>query len=90
VDEIVRFAHANSAAKICLQLGHSGPKGSTKVGWEGYDVPLDGGNWPLMAASDVPWSAANQTPRPMTRDDMDGSSQSSSRRCGWASRPAST
>jgi anthraniloyl-CoA monooxygenase len=68
---IVRFAHANSAAKLCLQLGHSGPKGSTKVGWEGYDVPLEAGNWPLMAASDVPWSAANQTPRPMTRDDMD-------------------
>jgi anthraniloyl-CoA monooxygenase len=68
---IVRFAHANSAAQLCLQLGHSGPKGSTKVGWEGYDVPLDAGNWPLMAASGVAWTAANQTPRPMTRDDMD-------------------
>jgi anthraniloyl-CoA monooxygenase len=68
---IVDFVHANSNAKFCLQLGHSGPKGSTKVGWEGYDVPLDGGNWPLMAASDVPWSPANQVPRPMTRADMD-------------------
>jgi anthraniloyl-CoA monooxygenase len=68
---IVDFVHANSDAKFCLQLGHSGPKGSTKVGWEGYDVPLDGGNWPLMAASDVPWSTANQVPRPMTRADMD-------------------
>ncbi|HEX8216175.1 MAG TPA: FAD-dependent monooxygenase, partial [Allosphingosinicella sp.] len=68
---IVDFVHAYSKAKICLQLGHSGPKGSTKVGWEGYDVPLDSGNWPLMAASDVPWSAANQVPRPMTRADMD-------------------
>ena len=43
-------------AKFCLQLGHSGPKGSTKVGWEGYDVPLESGNWPVMAASDVAWS----------------------------------
>ncbi|HEX8192298.1 MAG TPA: bifunctional salicylyl-CoA 5-hydroxylase/oxidoreductase [Allosphingosinicella sp.] len=68
---IVDFVHANSQAKFCLQLGHSGPKGSTKVGWEGYDVPLESGNWPIMAASDVPWSADNQVPRPMTRADMD-------------------
>ncbi len=68
---IVDFVHANSKAKFCLQLGHSGPKGSTNVGWEGYDVPLERGNWPIMAASDVPWSAANQAPRPMTRADMD-------------------
>jgi anthraniloyl-CoA monooxygenase len=67
---IVEFVHANSKAKICLQLGHSGGKGSTRVGWEGNDVPLDGGNWPVMAASDVPWSPANQVPRPMTRADM--------------------
>ncbi len=68
---IVDFVHANSRARFCLQLGHSGPKGSTKVGWEGYDVPLDAGNWPLMAASNVAWSPANQKPRPMTRADMD-------------------
>ena len=68
---IVDFVHAHSRAKFCLQLGHSGPKGSTRVGWEGYDVPLDSGNWPVMAASDVPWSADNQVPRPMTRADMD-------------------
>ncbi|MFL6856922.1 MAG: bifunctional salicylyl-CoA 5-hydroxylase/oxidoreductase [Allosphingosinicella sp.] len=68
---IVDFVHANSRAKICLQLGHSGPKGSTRIGWEGNDVPLDEGNWPVMAASDVPWSTANQAPRPMTRADMD-------------------
>src|SRR5690349_22976321 len=68
---IVDFVHANSPAKICLQLGHSGPKGSTKLGWEGNDVPLDDGNWPVMAASDVQWTPANQVPRPMTRADMD-------------------
>ncbi|HEX9933268.1 MAG TPA: bifunctional salicylyl-CoA 5-hydroxylase/oxidoreductase [Allosphingosinicella sp.] len=68
---IVDFVRANSEAKICLQVGHSGPKGSTKVGWEGYDVPLESGNWPVMAASDVPWSPRNQVPRPMTRADMD-------------------
>jgi anthraniloyl-CoA monooxygenase len=68
---IVDFVHSNSKAKFCLQLGHSGPKGSTRVGWEGYDVPLESGNWPVMAASDVPWSGQNQIPRPMTRADMD-------------------
>jgi len=68
---IVDFVHANSKAKICLQLGHSGGKGSTKLGWEGNDVPLDEGNWPVMAASDVAWSPVNQVPRPMTRADMD-------------------
>jgi anthraniloyl-CoA monooxygenase len=68
---IVDFVHANSKAKICLQLGHSGAKGSTKLGWEGNDVPLDDGNWPVMAASNVRWSPANQAPRAMTRADMD-------------------
>ena len=68
---IVDFVHENSKAKICLQLGHSGGKGSTRLGWEGNDVPLDDGNWPVMAASDVPWSPVNQAPKPMTRADMD-------------------
>ncbi len=68
---IVDFVHAHSKAKICLQLGHSGGKGSTKLGWEGNDVPLDEGNWPVIAASDVQWSPVNQVPRPMSRADMD-------------------
>ena len=68
---IVDFVHQHTGAKFCLQLGHSGPKGSTKVGWEGYDVPLDQGNWPIYAASDIAWSPQNQVPRSMTRADMD-------------------
>ncbi|THD37280.1 MAG: bifunctional salicylyl-CoA 5-hydroxylase/oxidoreductase [Sphingomonas sp.] len=68
---IVDFVHANSRAKFCLQLGHSGGKGSTGLGWEGMDAPLAEGNWPLIAASDVAWNDANQRPRPMTRADMD-------------------
>jgi anthraniloyl-CoA monooxygenase len=68
---IVDFVHSNSEAKFCLQLGHSGPKGSTRIGWEGYDVPLGAGDWPVMAASDVPWSERNQVPRPMSRSDME-------------------
>ncbi len=68
---IAGFVHANSRARFCLQLGHSGGKGSTRLGWEGMDQPLPGGNWPLIAASDVPWSPGNARPRPMTRTDMD-------------------
>jgi len=68
---IVDFVHSNSKARICLQLGHSGAKGSTKLGWDGNDVPLDEGNWPVMSAGDVQWSPVNQKPAPMTRADMD-------------------
>jgi len=68
---IVDFVHRQGDARIGLQLGHSGPKGSTRVGWEGNDEPLPDGNWPLMAASAVPYGAQNQTPRAMTRVDMD-------------------
>ncbi|WP_037498157.1 bifunctional salicylyl-CoA 5-hydroxylase/oxidoreductase [Sphingomonas jaspsi] len=68
---ITDFVHRYSKANICLQLGHSGGKGSTQLGWQQMDAPLPDGNWPLIAASDVAWSAANQHPRPMTRNDMD-------------------
>jgi len=69
---ITDFVHDHSAAKFGLQLGHSGGKGSTQIGWEAMDSPLPAGNWPLVAASEMPWSATNQVPRAMTRDDMDG------------------
>lgn len=68
---VVDFIHSNSAAKICLQLGHAGPKGSTKRGWEGMDEPLEEGNWPLLAPSPLPWSPRNQVPREMTIADME-------------------
>jgi anthraniloyl-CoA monooxygenase len=68
---VTDFVHAGTGAKICCQIGHSGPKGSTRIGWEGMDVPLKDGNWPLLAASDVAWSAGNQVPKLMDRTDMD-------------------
>ena len=37
---IVDFVHAETDAKIAIQLGHSGPKGSTQLGWEEMDAPL--------------------------------------------------
>ena len=65
------FVHAETEAKICCQIGHSGRKGSTRVGWEGMDQPLETGNWGILSASALPWSAGNATPREMTREDMD-------------------
>ncbi|MGZ3215317.1 bifunctional salicylyl-CoA 5-hydroxylase/oxidoreductase [Paracoccus sp. T5] len=67
---ITDFVHAETDAKICCQIGHSGRKGSTRIGWEGMDQPLAEGNWPVMAASALPWSDGNAVPREMTRTDM--------------------
>jgi anthraniloyl-CoA monooxygenase len=72
---IVDFVHASTPAKIALQLGHAGPKGATKLEWEGANEPVDGEGWPLLAASAIPWSPANQTPRAMTREDMEAVTQ---------------
>ncbi len=67
---VAQFFKANSA-KLGLQIGHSGPKGSTQLGWETTDEPLAQGNWPLIAASAVPYGEQNQIPKAMTRADMD-------------------
>ncbi|HET7470799.1 MAG TPA: bifunctional salicylyl-CoA 5-hydroxylase/oxidoreductase [Gemmatimonadales bacterium] len=68
---IVDFVHQESEARIGMQLSHAGRKGSTCVLWEGEDEPLPEGNWPLIAPSPIPYRAHNQTPREMTRADMD-------------------
>ena len=68
---IVRFVHGQSSARIGLQLGHSGAKGSTQLGWQSMDEPLAEGNWPLIAASSLPYGPNNQVPRTMTRADME-------------------
>lgn len=68
---LVDFTHTETDAKICCQIGHSGRKGSTQVGWEKMDAPLKADNWPLMSASALPWSAGNATPKAMDRADMD-------------------
>ena len=68
---LVDFVHGSSSAKIGLQLGHSGPKGSTREGWEGTDELLEQGNWTLLAASPLAYGAQNQTPAAMTRADRD-------------------
>ena len=68
---VVDFVHSHSDARICCQIGHSGRKGSTQLGWEEMDAPLREGNWPIISASAIPWSQCNQVPKAMDRADMD-------------------
>ena len=65
------FVHGETDAKICCQIGHSGRKGSTQLGWEQIDTPLAAGNWPVMSASAIRWAPGNAVPKEMDRTDMD-------------------
>ena len=69
---IVKFVHAESQARFCLQLGHAGRKGSTQLGWQDADHPLAEGNWPLLAPSPLPYLPdISQVPQEMTPAQMD-------------------
>jgi len=68
---IVDFVHAESVAKICLQLGHSGSKGSTRLPWEGTDLPLASDGWEVMGPSPIRYTPDLGVPKPMDRCDME-------------------
>jgi anthraniloyl-CoA monooxygenase len=65
------FIHRQSRSKFCLQLGHSGRKGSTKRGWEGMDYPLESGNWDVFGPSALAFYEFMHVPREVTSTDMD-------------------
>ena len=67
---IVQFVHTNSAAKMGVQLGHAGRKGSTQLGWQQMDEPLATGNWPLLSASAIAYGPNSQVPRAMDEAEM--------------------
>jgi anthraniloyl-CoA monooxygenase len=68
---ITDFVHAESSAKIGLQLGHSGRKGSTRLMWEGMDEPLPHDNWHVVAPSPLPYKpGVNQVPRELSHADL--------------------
>ena len=64
------FIHAETDAKFCIQIGHSGRKGSTRVAWEGIDRPLPQGNWDTISASAIAYKPENVAPRAMTAADF--------------------
>ena len=66
---VVEFVHEWSPARICLQLGHSGRKGSTQLPWVG-DQPIEHGGWITMGPSPIAYAPHLPAPREMTRDDM--------------------
>lgn len=68
---IIDFVHAESDARICLQLGHSGRRGSTRLPWVAANASLDADGWETIAPSAIPYTAEMRTPREMTRADMD-------------------
>ncbi|MDQ3450960.1 MAG: bifunctional salicylyl-CoA 5-hydroxylase/oxidoreductase, partial [Actinomycetota bacterium] len=68
---ITDLVHGESVAKIGIQLGHSGRKGSTRLMWEGIDEPLGSENWELVAPSPLAYRpGVNQVPRELTQDDL--------------------
>ena len=68
---IIDFIHLETEAKISCQIGHSGRKGSTQLGWEKMDAPLKNGNWPIISASPIPWSKNNAVPDEITELKME-------------------
>ena len=80
---IVGYVHDRTSARIALQLGHAGPKGSTQLGWEEGDEPLAKGNWPLVAPSAIAYGPRNQVPRAMTRPDMERVTAEFARAACW-------
>lgn len=67
---ITNFIHKETDAKICCQIGHSGRKGSTQLGWEEMDVPLTKNNWEIVSPSPIPWSNKNAVPREISTEQM--------------------
>jgi len=67
---ITGFVHEQTGAKIGIQLGHSGRKGSTRLMWEGMDDPLPDGNWEVCGPSAIPYRADGQTPRELDFDEL--------------------
>ncbi|MFF4423378.1 bifunctional salicylyl-CoA 5-hydroxylase/oxidoreductase [Streptomyces sp. NPDC001549] len=69
---IADFVHTSApGTALGVQLGHAGRKGSTRVMWEGMDDPLPHGNWPLVAASALPYRpGVSAFPRALAREDL--------------------
>jgi len=69
---VTEFVHRETPAKIGIQIGHAGRKGSTLRPWHAENQPIAEGGWPLIAPSPLPYLPGRaQVPREMTPADMD-------------------
>lgn len=68
---VVRFVHGNTQAKVGIQLGHAGRKGSTRIHWEGADEPLEAGGWPIVSASPLGYFPHSPVPQALDAAAMD-------------------
>jgi anthraniloyl-CoA monooxygenase len=71
---IVDFVHKNTETKICMQLGHAGRKGSSQLGWEKMDFPMEKSNknWPIKSASALPYfEDISKIPEELGRAEME-------------------
>lgn len=67
---VVSYVHEQSTARVGVQIGHSGRKGSTRLMWEGIDQPLESGNWETVAPSPIAYGPQNAVPREIDRATM--------------------
>ena len=67
---VADFVHEHTSARIGMQLGHSGRKGSTQLMWEGIDEPLPSDNWEVVGPSPLPYGEGCHVPREIDRAGM--------------------
>lgn len=68
---VTDFVHGHSSAKIGIQLGHAGRKGSQRLPWEGRDAPLEPPQaWQTLAPSAIPFGPKDPPPRAMDEADI--------------------
>jgi len=67
---VVDFVHTHSSARIGLQLGHAGRKGSTPLPWNRGKPLAPAEQWEIIAPSAIPFSPDSQTPRAMNQGDL--------------------
>ena len=53
-----------------MQIGHAGRKGSTRLAWDGMDLPLESGNWQIISASPIKYRDESATPVELSEADM--------------------
>ena len=68
---LVAFVRRFTGAKIGIQLGHAGRKGSTQLEWEGPNEPLPEGAWPIVSASPIGYFEHSPVPSELDDAGMD-------------------